>query len=314
MPPAELSVVLVNNYGLDRLRRILDSLAVQSLADRFEVIVVSPFEAPDPGSSPFASLRYVKCSRIDSLGPARALGVQSCSAPFLVFGEDHCFPQPGWAATLLDRLREGWTGVGPAIPNHNPSTWISRADWLLNYGCFSRLAARGPVTTIPPHNSAYVTAVLQALGTDLPGLLEMDHHLQARLRAEGGRLCFEPAAQAAHTNLSRPFAHWSSQFHGARIYGATRATFQRWTALRRCIYVAAFPMIAALRLIRACSLLNTWRSLPVVPLLVMASMVAATGEATGYLLGLGSSFRYRVSEELDRPSGVTGSDRRLLLP
>jgi hypothetical protein len=119
---ADLSVVLVNKCGLDRLRPIFASLARQSIAGWLELVVVSPFEAPNEEPSPFANLRYLKCGPIHSLGPPRAAGVQACSAPFLVFGEDHCFPEPEWAAALLSRLQEGWTGVGPLISNHNPCT------------------------------------------------------------------------------------------------------------------------------------------------------------------------------------------------
>ena len=157
--------------------------------------------------------------------------------------------------------------MGPLISNHNPSTWISRADFILNYGCFSGDAGNESVINIPPHNSAYSTAALQALGPELPGLLQMDHHLQARLLADGGRLCLESSARTAHTNLSRPLAHWASQFHGNRIYGATRAEYDHWQGHRRAMYAAAFPLIGAIRLTRACAFVRGWRALPILPLL-----------------------------------------------
>ena len=314
MANAELSVVLVNKFGLDRLIRVFASLAEQSIADRLEIVVVSPFDPPAKQQSRFAAVEYVKCGSIGSLGEPRAAGVRACSAPFLVFGEDHCFPRPGWAETLLTRLREGWTGVGPAILNHNPSSWISRADWLLNYGCFSEACAEGPASNIPPHNSAYRTAALLALDADLPALLQMDHHLQSRLLAEGGRFFLEPSAQAEHTNLSRLVPHWQSIFFGNRVYGATRARIHHWPAHRRGIYAAAFPLIAALRLIRACAFLKDWRSLPMVPLVTIGAVTGAAGEVCGYVFGDGSSLRRRVDEELDRLSGVRASDRALLLP
>ena len=312
MNSAELSVVLVNKYGFDRLRRVIAALSEQSIADRLELVIVSPFDATNEDPSPFAAVRYVKCGPIHSLGPLRAAGVLACSAPFLVFGEDHCFPRPGWAGALLSRLREGWMGVGPLVLNHNPSSWVSRADYLLNYGSWFQARNGGPVRDIPPHNSAYPTAVLQALGRELPELLQMDHHLQFKLRCRGGRLFLEPAAQVAHTNVSRGLVLCKSQFSGARIYGATRAAYHRWTALRRGFYAAVFPAIGVLRLIRACALLPDWRALPVVPLLTLASMMAATGEACGYLFGSGSALLYRVDDELDRASCLIDADRHLL--
>ena len=314
MSSADLSVVVVNKLGLDRLQRLFEACAQQSIADRLELVIVSPFDAPDRDESRFASVRYVKYDSIDCIGAPRAAGVQACLAPFVVFAEDHCFPRPEWAAALLGRLREGWTGVGPLIVNHNPTTLVSRVDGLLNYGCFAPGCQSGPVGYIPPHHSAYPTAVLQALGPALPDLLQMDHLLQARLLREGGRFFLEPSAQAAHTNVSRPWAHWTSQFHGARLYAATRAAFGRWPAYRRVVYAAAFPLIAALRLTRVCGLLKDGPSLLLLPLLAIAATIAAAGEAFGYLFGKGSSVVHRAHQELDHRAYVIDADRPLLLP
>jgi len=314
MNSPELSVVLVSKFGLDRLQRILAALAAQSIAGQLEVVIVSPFDEPSEGRSPFARVRYVKLSAIDSLGAPRAAGVQACSAPYLVFAEDHCFPRPGWGAALLKRLREGWTGVGPLILNHNPSTSVSRAEWLLNYACFSATSRSGPVDSIPPNNSAYRTAALQALGPELANLLQMDHHLQTRLISGGGRLFLESSAQAAHTNVSRLLTHWAAMFHGSRIYGATRADYHRWPVRRRYVLAAAFLPIAAIRLTRVCRLPTQERALLLLPLLMAGALLAAAGEASGYLFGTGSSLLARVNEELDRLSAVSDGDRHLLLP
>jgi len=312
--PAALSVVLVNKLGFDRLRRVIACLEAQSLAGQLELVIVSPFEPPSQAPSSFACVKYVACDSMDSLGPPRALGVRACSAPYVVFAEDHCFPQPQWAESILGRLREGWTGVGPAILNHNPGTWTSRADWLLNYGGFGPDRQSGSCAYIAPHNSAYATAALQRLDGELGELLQMDRNLQSRLLSEGGRLFFEPSARTAHTNLSRPRCHWSTQFHGARVYGALRARYEHWTAIRCGAYTLVFPAIAALRLVRACTHLKGPREVPLFPLLILASTIAAIGESCGYLFGAGSSLGWRAEEELDRVSGLIEAERRLLLP
>jgi hypothetical protein len=80
------------------------------------------------------------------------------------------------------------------------------------------------------------------------------------------------------------------------------------------MYAAAFPLIGAIRLTRACAFVRGWRALPILPLLAIGAMTAAVGEAYGYLFGSGSSLLHRADEELDRPSGVIGSERHLLLP
>ena len=314
MATPELSVILVNKWGFERLHRVLTALSEQSLASLLEIVIVSPFDPPADTASPFARVRHVKFSPINSLGPPRAAGVMACSAPYLAFGEDHCFPRTGWAEALVKRLHEGWTGVGPAIPNHNPNTWTSRADWLLNYGTFSPGLAAGPAIVIAPHNSAYSTAVLQGLAAELPQLLQMDHLLQARILSDGGRLYFEPEARSAHTNLSRLTLHWLAQFDGNRVYGSVRAMCEQWPKLRRGAYAVGFPAIAALRMIRACARLNGWREVCLLPLLGIASTAAAAGEAWGYVAGSGDSLRRRAEEELNRPAALIEEERHLLLP
>lgn len=310
----ELSVLLVNKYGPERLHRIFAALAAQTIANQLEVIVVSPFAPPASEGYPFAGLHHVLFGPIETMGPARAAGVMACCTPYLVFAEDHCFPQPDCAEAMLRRLKEGYTGVGPVVLNHNPLTWISQADYCLNYGSFGPQQRGGPVQTIAPHQSAYQTAALQQLNIDLPGLLELDTHLVSRLHADGARFHVEPSARVAHTNLSRPKAHWASQFNGNRVYGASRMRYQRWSLVRRSLYSAAWPAIAGLRLFRACRSLRRRRDWCVFPFLVVGALVAALGEATGYFTGEGESLARRCDEEMDRYSGVINAERHLLMP
>ena len=43
----------------------------------------------------------------------------------VAFGEEHCFPEPGWAQALIDAHREDYAAVGPAMHNANPDTIVS---------------------------------------------------------------------------------------------------------------------------------------------------------------------------------------------
>jgi GT2 family glycosyltransferase len=251
MVSGEISVVLVNKFGPERLVNIFAALSAQSIASQLRLIVVSPFAPPNSTTYPFASIQHVPFAPIVTMGPARAAAVMACSTPFLQFAEDHCFPAPGCAEALLKRLEAGYVGVGPFVLNHNPATCFSRADYFLNYGCFGPGSGSGEAQWIAPHQSAYRTDVLQKLGGELAGLLELDVHLVSRLAAEGARLYVEPSARVAHTNLSRSTAHWRSQFNGNRVYGATRVRYESWNFPRRLIYAAAWPAIAGLRLLRA---------------------------------------------------------------
>lgn len=55
----------------------------------------------------------VETGAIRAIGPAYAAGVRSAGAAVVAFGEDHSFPERGWAQALLEALGAGIAAVGP---------------------------------------------------------------------------------------------------------------------------------------------------------------------------------------------------------
>ena len=94
----------------DRLARLLDSLAAQTLApDRFEVLVVDDGSDDDTpqllarrAADGGLALRVVR--REPAAGPATARdsGWRETSAPLVVFTDDDCRAEPGWLEALRD--------------------------------------------------------------------------------------------------------------------------------------------------------------------------------------------------------------------
>ena len=93
--------------------------------------------------------------------------MREASAPIVVFTEDHCFPEPEWAAALLARHAEPWAAVGPVLRNANPETTVSWADLLIAYGPWLAPGVAGPKDHLPGHNSSYKTSVLREYGDRL---------------------------------------------------------------------------------------------------------------------------------------------------
>lgn len=310
----KLSLVLVTRFGIDRLQRALEAFSALWIAPELEVVIVGPEAGGVAQAGKFARVVQVPWNDFASMGRPRAAGVRATTAPYVAFGEDHCFPLQGWGRALLRRLEEGWTGVGPVILNHNPASLTSRTDWLINYGVYGVRGQNGRVNGIPPHNSAYRTDVLQAMGPELAELLEMEHFLQERLLAGGGQLYREPEAQASHVNVSTLSAHWKAAYHGGRVYGWQRVQINQWAWPRRVFYAAALPAIAALRLVRSARCAPDRGDWPVLAMLAVAAAVGSLGEVCGYLFGPGHSIAQRVNTELDRLSGLRTVERPLLLP
>ncbi len=241
--PPHLSVVLVVGSQRRRAQRVLDALAAQTAADCIEVVVV---DLIDGGPAPLhvaPSLRHVYASRpdINRWGRARAEAVRLASAEVIGFIEDHCFPEPEWAAVLIEAYRGPWAAVGYAFTNANPRTYVSRASMLARYGQFVDPARPGPARLVSGNNVSYRRDLLLSFGSELDGLLTIDFNLQEVLGKRGLPLLVEARARAAHTNFSNYArdtitGYWtaaSSQRDGRRRRSGARCAGSCMALVRR---------------------------------------------------------------------------------
>ena len=306
MTAPRLSAAILTRAGFASIRRTVGYIATQDIASSIELIIVVPdasrLDLDEGAVSALHSVQVVEADAGRDSGKARAAAVRAARAPIIVFTEDHCFPQPGWAAALLDAHRGPWAGVGPVVHNANPQKSISWADLLMGYGPWLAPGKSGEREHLPGHNSSYKCEVLRALGDELPVLMESETPLQWRLRASGQRLYLEAAAEVAHTN----FDQWSTwlrvAFHSGRVFASTRAL--EWTRLRRALFALASPLIPMVRFQRHVrhgveAGLPIWRMLRVVPTLAVGLLIDGVGQGTGMLFGAGRSAEAMAGWEFD---------------
>ena len=317
----ELSVLIVTPDDYETIRRTVRHLRAQTARERLEVVVVAPSRAslrPDERElEGFHSCVVVEAGEVNVVAEAKAAGVRAASAPFVAFAEDHCFPAPGWAASLIRAHRQGWSAVGPAMRNANPRTMISWAGLMLHFGCCVEPAATGEAESLPWHNTSYRRDLLLSYGDALASMLVVEGVLFDDMKPKGHRLYFEPAAKAYHVNISRPSSWVKHAFWGGRLFGATRARQQRWPAWRRLLHACGAPLVPALRLRRALREIRRKglrRELVprVIPAMLAGLIPHALGEAAGYAFGLGSAARRYSFYEVARTRHVTDEDRREL--
>lgn len=313
-----LSVVLACTGPLESIAATVRHLAAQSIRERIELVVVGPASeaaAPSPaGADGFWGYRFIAIASVDSIARANAAGVRAARAPVVALAEDHCFPQPGWAAALVDAHEGPWTAVGPAILNANPGSRVSWADFLIGYGPWAEPIATGEVPFLPGHNSSYRREVLLEYAAGLEAMLEAETVLHLDLGARGHRLLLCSAARSAHVNFSllRPWLR--VQMHNGRVFGGVRAL--GWSRRRRALYCAASPLIPLVRLSRAA---RTARRLArvhpgvsrSVPLLVLGLVLDGVGQMLGYALGPGGSVGELARYEFRRIDFVRAPDRAL---
>jgi hypothetical protein len=302
-----LSVVLITPDSFETIRKTAGCVARQSACAAIELVIVAPTAAGiDVDQTLVAGLAGVQLVRLDSLtptGPARAAAIRAARAPVVAFGEEHCFPEPGWAQALIDAHREDYAAVGPAMHNANPDTIVSWADFLVAYGPWASPVDRSERDYLPGHNSSYKRAVLLEYGDALATLMEAETVVMWDLRAKGHRLLLEPAARTLHTNFGRWRSWLAVMYFNGRAFADTRAS--QWSLARRLAFVAASPLIPFVRLARTVGhARRVGRGTPflarVVPTLCAGLVLDAIGQMAGYAFGPGAAHERMAAYEWHR--------------
>jgi hypothetical protein len=316
-----LSVVLGCPGPATGLRWTVRALAEQTVADRLELVLVTsePDGVDQLGDAlrAFARIEVVVRSPIGSAAAINAAGVRAASAAVVAFGEEHAFPEPGWAEALLDRHAEGWTAVAPAVRNANPATIVSWCDFLTGYGPWMAPARGGEREMLPGHNTSYRRDALLALGERLEEGLAVEAVIQGALpSAATGRLCVEPRAITHHVNFALRRSYLRAAYLNGRAFAAARCC--GWSASRRLAYALASALIPAIRLVRILHMLDAPHraEIPlgrVLPALAVGLTVDAAGQAIGSLRGVGHATEAATAQlEFERWRHVPPADRRAL--
>lgn len=314
-----LSIILACTDEYETIRHTITHLRRQTECHRLElVIVAADIERLQPDRDALADFwgyRIVAAPGMSSIARANAAGVRAARAELVALAEDHCFPQPGWAAALIERHRGPWAAVGPVISNANPTSAVSWCDYLIGYGLWAGVREPGEAALLPGHNSSYKRSVLLAYGDGLADMLEAETVLHADLRRRGERLFLEPRARSAHLNIALLASWLPLQFYNGRMFGGSRA--RRWPWPKRVVYAGGSPLIPALRLWRI--LRGAWppaqphpRLVGLLPLLLTGLALDAFGQLAGYLAGIGSARGKLPRFEFRRVDHITAEDRQAL--
>lgn len=307
--PTTLSVILIATDKYSLIRTAVRNLTRQ-VGVPIELVVAAPRAFADSISaddrkdlSLFARWVHVVIPDGSPFDHARAAAVRAATAPVIAFTEDHSFPQPGWAAAIASAFTDGVSVVGPVVENGNPRSITSRANFLLEYGEWMPPGRANGHAHLPGHNSAYRREVLVALGPSLTTMIEAESVLHWQLGREGHRLVQEPRAVTRHVNFSRALPSLALRYHLGRMFAARRAG--DWPLAKRLAYAAAFPLVAAVRVVRVARMGRDARTIAgivtALPMVGLMVTVSSLGEAIGNLTRTGgSSSDYLSDIEHDR--------------
>ncbi|HET6637507.1 MAG TPA: glycosyltransferase [Gemmatimonadota bacterium] len=314
-----LSAIVLAPEGWPPVQTTVRHLAAQSIADRIELVFVVPrgssIEPGDGALTGFAGHRIVEVETRECAGAVGyAAGIRAARAPFVVFTEDHCYPESGWARALVEAYDDRTAAVGPVVAHANASGSVAWADYLLGYGPWSDPTPGGEVDYLPGHNSSYRRAALAPYEPNLETWLVAESVLHWDLRSKGWRLILEPRARTHHFSFSRPASWLRATFLQSRAFAGERT--QDAGPLRRLFWVAASPLIPAVRLRRCVR--DTRRSaagpglVRALPALAVSLSVSALGEAVGYAFGAGEAPARIAQYEYRRYLHVNARDRHAM--
>ena len=318
MSKIDLSVILITASDYRRLRKTIQHLAAQDMADRMQLILVcqkaSNLEVPPEDVQRFGELTIFEAGPMRSTGEPRAQAVSVANGDVTVFAEDHCFPQPGWARALVEAHTAGHAAVGPSMSNANPETSLSWADVSLNFGPSVDQQTSETSSLLCWHNTSYTTGVLQQQ-KDLGTLLEAEGVLFRRLEEAGQSLFRTADARVVHINISAIRGFLLGQFWGTRLFWATLTDVEDWSWLRRLFFAVASPALAARRFFRGLKDLRRIapeRTFSALPYLTSGSIVLTAGAVAGLLGGPGNCMKYRLSLEFEREAHLAAGEEQLL--
>jgi hypothetical protein len=312
----DMSVVLVTTDTLDSIRRTIECLRRQSAANRLELVIVAPAQSRltlagfELGG--LARALLVELENVVPIARANAAGVRAASAPVVALAEDHSYPDPGWAATLIQAHACACAAAGPVVRNANPATAVSWADFYIGYGPWSDPAPSGFVEFLPGHNSSYKRDVLLGYGARLEDLMEAETLMHWDLRARGHQLYLESAARTSHVNFSRWSSWLQAQFHNGRVFAGTRIAAM--SGVRRIVYIVGSPLIPMVRFRRVLKEIRK-PGRPklalryVLPTLSIGLICDGVGQLTGYVLGSGDSKQKLARFEFHRERHLSKRDR-----
>jgi hypothetical protein len=298
----KLSVILVTDH-YRTIRPVIARLRDQRARAALEIVLVVPADQStelDPSAlEGFAGVRCIEVGAIIPLGPARAAGVHAASAPVVVIGETHSFPDQEWAEALIEEHTRPWAVVVPAFDNANPESALSWAAFLRDYGLWVNGLPAGETAFTPPYNTAVKREVLVEFGDQLESMISQGEEFALALQARSLRTYFQPAAKIGHANISRPWPWVRQRFLVGRIVGGKRA--EQWSGLRRLLYVCASPLIPAAilsKLVGSVRLVRRTQRLPrgTLPALVIGALASAAGELVSYISGGSGDSRLRNDE------------------
>lgn len=303
-PALSAVVVIPDTYEI--VRRTMECLRAQTIAEQVEIVIVAPSRQQigldERELACFHSWQVVGVGKVTSIGDGFAAGIRNARAPIVALTEDHSYPDANWAEAFVSAHRQPWAAVGPRMRNGNPGTMVSWADFYQAYGEWTDPISSGTVRHLPGHNSSYKRDILLSLGEELKIFMQAESVLHRYLVARDYRLFLETSTCTTHLNFDTWSAWIPARYHTGRQFASTWA--HSWSRARRLFFTLASPMIPWVRLWRiqkrVCRREPPVFQIRLLPIMLVGLLVEGLGHLIGYVAGAGDSIEKVAKYEFHR--------------
>lgn len=198
---AEAAVVVPFRGEWGRLAPLLEALNRQTMRNSLETVLSIDGQSEPPDSVSSLVDRVVEGPRS---GPASARnrGWRSTDAPFILFTDGDCVPEPDWAESMLNGLRGKYQAV-KGVYSHGGQRLIQRLAQVEFQERYRILSGRDSVFLADTYSAGFRREWLERLGGFEETFPYPDHEdvdLSWRMIREGGSIGFLPEARVAHTH------------------------------------------------------------------------------------------------------------------
>lgn len=301
-----LSVILIAPETFSTIRTTIRHLRAQANYDRLEIIIATPvpnLAVDEAECSGFCSVIMVYVPGATVTGAFRAESVRHATAPIVVIGEDHSYPQAGWAEEILNGYSNpAVAAVGVSVANGNPEKMLSWSNMYFCWGPFIDPTPTGPRMSLPPHNTSYRRHILLEYGDRLEYFLSSEHFLFPDLLSRGYILFLNGKARTRHCNPDTWAMVALLHYNGARHFAGMRRQ-QGWHWWQCGFHAVAAWLRGALKIVKSLKHIHRTQQLRrlmpmALPHLTIMAILHSWGESVGYILGTGNASERYTDIEL----------------
>ncbi|MEO8217564.1 MAG: hypothetical protein ABI718_10830 [Acidobacteriota bacterium] len=280
--PPEISVVLAFSGDRAALARCLRAIREPGVRSELIVAYADREAAPTKTNPEFERVRFVESA--EGIGRMRAAGIAVATAPLIAITRDDACPAPGWLAHFVrSHDRTDASAIGGPVLVEEDASLTALAAFLSEYSAFTSVSFDANAADLAASNVCYKKSALPFDDIADYGYREMALH--ERLRAEGRRLQYDPAVPVFLPAREQLLKFALGRFRMSRRFARDRAADT--SAMRRSMLALGSPLLPALFIARTSSRAIRNRRgrelLRSLPLIAFFHIVAAGGEALGYL-------------------------------